>query len=150
MENELLKTQVGDEEYVVRLLSSPGALNNGRLPEEAFALYHKDEDYVSVLREIYLESLSDVYRIGKAIKKWSSEKDEFYGFCELNVGRIRKISNLLDVVSCYSERFKSHAGIVYLFDDGTRVKNVDGEHFPHHIMRLNVRLRYIAENISVQ
>lgn len=148
MAEEHLKYKVEDSEYVIRLLSYPGALNNGRLTEEAFALYHKDEDYVSVLREIFISSISEIYTLGTKIKRWSQQNDTFYGFCELNVGRIREISPLLDVVSYYTESFPSHAGIIYLYEDGTKIKNTVGEHFPRYMMALNVRLRYIAENIS--
>jgi len=147
MLTEEQKKSVSNDENVFRLLSSPGCIADGRLTEEAFALYHKNEDYVSVLRELFINE-NELSSIGFRIKRWPQKDDKFYGYCSLNVGKIRNISDLLEVISCYTESFPSHAGIVYKDMDGSRLVNAKGAVFPPHIFVLNLRLRLIAERVT--
>lgn len=141
--DEQSKLLVHDTENVIRLLSEPTGFNGQRVTEEAFDLYHKDEDYVSVLRESFVPD-DEVVRIGSIIKRWPGQTDTFYGYCRLNVERIRRSSSHLDVVSCYTESFPSHAGIVYLFEDGQRVINHKGQCKPPFMLVLQGILSIIA------
>lgn len=139
---------VADEENVVRLLSTPGCYDEQGLTPEAFSLYHKNEDYVSVLRTLFLENLEDALGLGKRIKKWPQKGDTFFGYCVLNVGRIRALSTLLDVISCYTETFPAHAGITYKDKTGLRIVNQSGEPFPPELFELQNLLCFIAEDIT--
>lgn len=139
---------VADEENVVRLLSTPGCYDGQGLTPEAFSLYHKNEDYVSVLRTLFLENMEDALALGKRIRKWPQKGDTFFGYCILNVGRIRAISALLDVISCYTEIFPAHAGITYKDKSGILIVNQSGEPLPPEVFELQNILCYIAEDIT--
>ncbi len=147
MKSNDIRFYVSNDETIIRLLSAPGCIADGKLTEEAFSLYHKNEDYVSVLRELFITE-NEISAIGVRIKKWPRKGDHFYGYCKLNVGNVKNISALLDVISCYTENFPSHAGIVYKNVDGTRIINKEGAVFPPHLFLLNLRLRLIAENVT--
>lgn len=138
---------VADDEILYRLLSYPGQVYNNRLTEEAFALYHQNEDYVSVLRKIFVDSEDSIKLLGEKIKRWPNKEDKFWGYCTLIAGDIRAASNLLNVISCYTENFKAHAGIVYLNTDYSRIVNSQGAVFPTYILELNARLRHIAKDL---
>lgn len=144
-----LKLNVDDAEDIVRLLSFPGCVCNGNVTPEAFSLYHKDEDYVSVLRTLFIEKESDIMSLGNRIRKWPVKDAKFCGYCQLNVAKIRMISNLIDVISCYEESFKSHAGIIFLDQAGNRIANSPTKVFPHHLHLLQLKLCYIVKHVTL-
>lgn len=137
---------VDDSEMVNRLLSVPGCVRYGKLSPTAFSLYHRNEDYVSVLRSKFLESEKELLEIGLRIKRWPEKNDVFYGYCTLKVGDIRAISKQLQVESYYEEKFKAHAGIVFYDNQGSKIVNTGEGLFPPELLLFQLELCRIARN----
>lgn len=142
-----VKKHVDDAETVVRLLSFPGCIADGHLTPEAFSLYHKNEDYVSVLRRLFVANTEELFVLGRRIKRWPVKNARFSGYCSLGVAAVRLLSKRLDVISCYEEKFKSHAGIVFYDGAGMRIKNNEDEVFPPDLHLLQLKLCSIADDL---
>lgn len=137
------KKNVEDSEFVIRLISFPGCIKNDVLSIEAFSLYHKDEDYVSVIRQNYTD-MTMIDSLGQRIKKWPEVGDKYYGYCSLLTKEIREESERFVVSSKYSETFPSHAGISILTSQGTVYMNTSGFCAPPDLLMLQMKLRNLA------
>lgn len=140
------RCNVADEETVCRLISFPGCVKeDGRLTPETFSLYHKNEDYVSVIRREFVDDC-ELDSLGVRIKKWMTPEDKYCGYCHLAVRRIRTASDSLEVIACYSEKSPQHAGIVMLKDNGGRYTDSDCIGVvPEELLALQMKLCKIAE-----
>lgn len=143
------KFTIKDEEELLRLLSFPSCIDKyGRLTTTAFDLYHKDEDFVSLVR-LCFSSKEDALALGQKIKKWPTKGDVFMGLAHLVALKIRKISPAqLRLVSKYTEQNKAHAGISYYDKDGVLFVNtseVKGKPTPAWIIPLQQQLCRISE-----
>lgn len=112
---------IGDEEELLRLLSFPSCFNvDGTITSEAFSLYRKNEDYVSLNRLLY-SNYKEAIKLGRQIKLWLTPDDEFCGYAQLNAKEIRAISKThISLESKYREDFKGHAGISYIDGEGKK------------------------------
>lgn len=137
---------VDNSEIVYRLLSVPGCIRYGKLSPTAFSLYHRNEDYVSVLRSIFIESEKELLEMGLRIKRWPQKKDVFYGYCTLKVDEIRAISKQVQVRSYYEEKFKAHAGIVFYDNQGDKIVNTEDGLFPPELLLFQMELCRIAKH----
>lgn len=140
------KYVIEDKEELLRLLSFPSCLNaKGQLTTEAFSLYHKDEDYVSLSRLLYCTKEEAIASGGK-IKVWPSKNDKFSGLAQLNAKEIIDISSQLLLASKYSEKNKAHAGISFVDDKGDIFVNTPkGKPVPAWILPLQQELCYISK-----
>lgn len=108
---------IADSETLFRLAASPSFFDEeDEVSPLAFSLYHKDEWYVSMMREKFIK-LDDVITFGPHIKRWITPADTFCGVLIMNAGDIRKTSSHVELISCYTPSFEAHAGIVYWLDN---------------------------------
>lgn len=139
---------ITDDETLYRLVSHPGCFDeNNELSPDAFSLYHKNEDYVSMIRAFYCEK-KDAINLGYRIKKWPNKKDKFYGILSLNAGKIKIIEHIL-LKSYYTDDFKGHAGISYLLEDGSKLKHTGYEVMPSWLLTVQTLLCAIVDDIEI-
>lgn len=146
------KYTIEDEEELLRLLSFPSCLNaNGKLTTEAFSLYRKDEDYVSLSRLFYC-TREEAIALGNNIAVWPSKNDKFTGLAQLNAKEIRNISlSQLLLVSKYNDKNKAHAGISYVDEKGEVFVNTPkGRPVPAWVLPLQQQLCCISKIEKVQ
>lgn len=137
---------IEDCEELLRLLSFPSCFKkDGSLSTEAFSLYRKNEDYVSLSRLCY-STCEEAMELGRQIKIWKTKDDEFCGYAQLNAKDIRNISatNIL-LESKYKETFKGHAGISYIDNEGEKYVNRKGSVEPAWILPLQQKLCLISK-----
>jgi len=109
-----IPTEVADEEYIARLVSSPTMVVNGRLSPTAFKLRMLKsgaETYVSVWRLDYVVPTKE-----NAANIKFEPGDELFGYASIKAGECRKISFggiTIDVNSYPSKTYPYHAGICF-------------------------------------
>lgn len=142
---------IEDEEDLLRLLAFPGFFKkDGKLSTEAFSLYHKNEDYVS-LNRLFYSSYEEAKKLGGHIKRWKTKDDEFCGYAQLNAKDIRNVSATnISLESKYTESFKGHAGISYISDNGEKYINYEGSVEPDWILPLQQKLCRISKVVMTK
>lgn len=141
------KFAIGDDEILFRLISTPGCISeNGALSPDIFSLYHRNEYYVSMIRELYCP-LDDALAIGKKIKRWPMREDAFYGLIRMNARKIREVSERIRLVPYYTDSNPSHAGISYVQDDGTFLTHTGDEVLPVWLLAIQIKLCRIVEEV---
>lgn len=146
-ENVDPRFDIADDETLFRLISRPGCISDdGVLSPDIFSLYHKNEFYVSMIRELYC-SESDALKVGDFIKRWPFKGDEYFGLLKMNAEKIRNVSERIRLLSYYTENNPSHAGISYLNDDGTFITHTGDEVLPFWLLGIQERLCQIVDEI---
>ena len=153
MKDALQNDVIQEEEDLCRLVASPGSYNERmrKVTVEAFSLYHRKEDYISVFRRKHTND-TELLQLGTIIKVWPPREQklqQFRGDCLLKVGEVLKESQYF-MVKAYTKSHRAHAGIhlkkengeYYTDQDQQLIKNE--EVIDPRLYTLQIILQFIA------
>ncbi len=141
------KFTIADEETLFRLVSPPGCISeSGSLSPDIFSLYHRNEYYVSMIRELFC-SVDEALAFGKQIKRWPMREDVYYGLLRMNAKKIREVSSRIRLLPYFSNANPSHAGISFVQDDGTFLTHTGNEVAPVWLLAIQIKLCRIVEEV---